>query len=298
MTDADGAGPVFSDDELVGICVQKATTEDRVGEVMPASIIHTFLAGRGTARPAAALARHRHPEHGESRLREVYGLADDRRGVLVIDVDHGGSADGVLARGDVIVAIDGIAATANGAIAYAEVDRTGSTRSWETITSAIGSPSRSCAMCGTRSSSSSVRGAPLVPRTHYDQQAGPPCLGAASCSAADARLPHDVGHVVERAPKEFLDACYRGRRTPERHELVMLSQILTDPVDFAELADTLEGATGLARIETTSGGILVMHAGDVGAATLRILDSYQIPRARSRSPQQRSTSALTTSVSL
>jgi hypothetical protein len=105
-----------------------------------------------------------------------------------------------------------------------------------------------------------------------------------------------------KGPKEFLDLYYRGRRMPDRREVVILSQIFSDevntgyahlynesivrigdqvPRDFIDFADTLEQAIGLVRIETSSGGVIILHADDARRATPRILARYQIPRARS-----------------
>jgi hypothetical protein len=50
------------------------------------------------------------------------------------------------------------------------------------------------------------------------------------------------------------------------------------PRDFADFASTLERATGLVRIETTSGGIAILHADDVRRAMPRICARYQIPQ--------------------
>ena len=304
MDEAQGAGPVFSDDELVGICVQKVNAEDRVGEVVPASIIQTFLAGVQAERPprVPSLGITTQNTHNP-RLRELCRLPDDGRGVLVIDVDHGGSADGVLARGDVIVAIDGIAVTANGTIAYAEVP-----------------PHRFDAIVGEHHLGDRIAvdifrdGArrtvelelrawlPLVPRTHYDRCPDYLVWGGLVFQPLTRDYLTTWSTWWNEAPKEFLDAYYRGRRTPERHELVVLTQILADamntgyghlyneaiaavngqvPRDFAAFVETLEHATGLVRIETTSGGVIAMHAADIRAAMPRILETYQIPAARS-----------------
>ena len=54
------------------------------------------------------------------------------------------------------------------------------------------------------------------------------------------------------------------------------------PRDFADFAGTVERATGLVRIETSSGGIAILHTDDVRRAMPRILARYQIPRASSR----------------
>lgn len=53
---------------------------------------------------------------------------------------------------------------------------------------------------------------------------------------------------------------------------------------FADFASTLERATGLVRIGTSSGGLALLHTDDVRRATPRILARYQIPRSSSLTP--------------
>jgi S1-C subfamily serine protease len=306
MTESAGAGPVFDDDRLVGICVQKVTDENRIGEVVPPPIITAFLAGVRDGKPPRIPGLGITTQNTQNaRLRQQLQLADDYRGVLVIQVEVDGSADGVLACGDVLVAIDDIPIASDGTISYAETP-----------------PHRYDAIVGEhhvgdRISVELVRdGArrrvelalrdwtPLVPRSRYERVTDYLVWGGLVFQPLTRDYLTTWDEWWNKAPKEFLDHYYRGMRTAERHEVVIVSTILDDdvntgyahlynesitrvngrlPRDFADFAATLESATGLVRLETSSGGVVVMHTNDVRAATPAILERYQIPRARSYS---------------
>ena len=80
------------------------------------------------------------------------------------------------------------------------------------------------------------------------------------------------------APKELLTAHYLGRRTPERHELIVLTEVLEGPMttgydayvnetvvrvegavprDLSELAQLLDAASGTVALEMSSGALIV-----------------------------------------
>jgi hypothetical protein len=98
-----------------------------------------------------------------------------------------------------------------------------------------------------------------------------------------------------------LNYYYLGYRTPEQHEVVILTQILADeinvgyshlyneaiatlngkaPLDMVDFVQRLTEARGVVEITTTSGGMIMMDADEVRKATARILTRYHIPRDR------------------
>ena len=104
-----------------------------------------------------------------------------------------------------------------------------------------------------------------------------------------------------KAPKEFLNYYYLGYRTPQQHEVVILTQILADeinvgyahlyneaiatlnghqPLDMVDFVKALSSAHGVVEITTTSGGMIMLDADEVRKATARILARYHIPRDR------------------
>ena len=91
-------GPVFGNGKVVGIAFQKLTGVDNIGEMVPPPIIRAFLdgvdAGQAPEIPALGITTQ---NLENPLLRRQLGLADDERGVVVLHVDYGGSADGILA---------------------------------------------------------------------------------------------------------------------------------------------------------------------------------------------------------
>ena len=102
-------GPVLRGDKVVGVAFQGLMEANSTGYMIPMPVIKRFLKdvedGRydhyvdlaATFMPLINPAMRRH-----------YNLPDDAMGALVADVVRGGSSDGVLQPGDVVLAINGL----------------------------------------------------------------------------------------------------------------------------------------------------------------------------------------------
>jgi S1-C subfamily serine protease len=119
-------GPVFMNDELIGIAFQSYKQKDleKSGYVVPIPIIrHLFEdLDDGEITGVPDLGIYWQKIENES-LRDHVGLTGARTGVLVTRVVHGSSADGVLAEGDVLTAIDGTPVASDGSIPLRTHDR-------------------------------------------------------------------------------------------------------------------------------------------------------------------------------
>ncbi len=119
-------GPVFMNDELIGIAFQSYKQKDleKAGYVVPIPIIrHLFEDlddGQITGVPDLGVYWQKIENHS---LRDYAGLTGAQTGVLVTRVVHGSSADGVLAEGDVLTAIDGTPVACDGSIPLRTHDR-------------------------------------------------------------------------------------------------------------------------------------------------------------------------------
>ena len=118
-------GPVFMNDELIGIAFQSYKQKDleKAGYVVPISIIRHLFEDLedGEITGVPDLGIYWQKIENES-LRDYAGLGT-RTGVLVTRVVHGSSADGVLAEGDVLTAIDGTPVASDGSIPLRTHDR-------------------------------------------------------------------------------------------------------------------------------------------------------------------------------
>src|SRR6185369_9731345 len=296
-------GPVFGGGHVVGIAFQKLTGVDNIGEMVPPPIIRAFLdgveAGRRPEIPALGITTQ---NLENSLLRKQLGLADHERGVAVLHVDYSGSADGILEPRDVITAIDGLPIANNGTVQHMGHTRTrydvvlGHRYIGDRVELQIkrNGVARTVAL--------ELRPwMPLVPRARYDQ---PPAYFVYGGLVFQTLTRDDLttgDKWWNKAPKEFLNYYYLGFRSEEQHEVVILTQILSDdinvgyqhlyneavakldgvaPRDMEDFVSRLSAARGVVEIQTTSGGIIMLDTDEVRKATPKILARYHIPRDR------------------
>jgi S1-C subfamily serine protease len=296
-------GPVFGDDKVVGIAFQKLTGVDNIGEMVPPPIIRAFLDGvKQGKRPEIPALGITTQNLENPLLRKHLGLGDGERGVAVLHVDFGGSADGILEPRDVITSIDGLQIANNGTVQYMGRFRTrydvvlGYKYVGDRITLAIkrnGQPKTVEVEL--------AKWMPLVARSRYDLPPQYFVYGGLVFQTLTRDYLTTWDKWWNKAPKEFLNYYYLGFRTAQQHEVVILTQILADeinvgyahlyneavatlngkaPLDMIDFVQQLSSAHGVVEITTTSGGMIMLDADEVRKATPRILARYHIPRDR------------------
>jgi S1-C subfamily serine protease len=296
-------GPVFGDGKVVGIAFQKLTGVDNIGEMVPPPIIRAFLDGVEKGKRPDIPALGITTQNLENPLlRRQLGLGDHEHGVVVLHVDHGGSADGVLEPRDVITRIDGHPIANNGTVQYMGRHRT----RYDVVLGHryIGDTMKLDIKREGRTKHVEVelkRWTPLVPRSRYDEPPQYFVYGGLVFQQLTRDYLTTWDKWWNKAPKEFLNYYYLGFRTAQQHEVVILTQILADeinvgyahlyneavatinghaPLDMVEFVQALSSARGVVEITTTSGGIIMLDADEVRKATPRILARYHIPRDR------------------
>ncbi|MDX2090025.1 MAG: serine protease [Kofleriaceae bacterium] len=296
-------GPVFGDGKVVGIAFQKLTGVDNIGEMVPPPLIRAFLdgvqAGKRPEIPALGITTQ---NLENPLLRRQLGLNPSERGVVVLHVDYGGSAWGVLEERDVITAIDGLPIANNGTVQYDGHYRTrydvvlGHRYIGDRIELAI----KRAGIARTVELELKPW-QPLVPRARYDQAPAYFVYAGMVFQTLTRDYLTTWDKWWNKAPKEFLNYYYLGFRTPEQNEIVVLTQILADeinvgyghlyneavakidghvPRDMEDFVARLSSAQGVVEIQTTSGGIIMLDTDEVRKATPRILTRYHIPRDR------------------
>ena len=119
-------GPVFMNDELIGIAFQSYKQKDleKSGYVVPIPVIrHLFEdLDDGEITGVPDLGVYWQKIENDS-LRAYVGLTGPKTGVLITRVVHGSSADGLLAEGDVLTAIDGTPVASDGSVPLRTHDR-------------------------------------------------------------------------------------------------------------------------------------------------------------------------------
>jgi len=298
-------GPVFDQREhkVVGIAFQKLTGVDNIGEMVPPPIIRAFLDGVTKGKRPEIPALGITTQNLENPLlRKQLGLADGERGVVVLHIDHGGSADGVLQPRDVITTIDGLPIANNGTVQFMGKHRT----RYDVVLGYryIGDKVKLDIKRAGKPKTVELTLAkwmPLVPRSRYDEPPKYFVYGGLVFQQLTRDYLTTWDKWWNKAPKEFLNYYYLGYRTAEHHEVVILTQILADeinigyshlyneavatlngrtPLDMDDFVEQLSNARGVVEITTTSGGMIMLDADEVRKATPRILARYHIPRDR------------------
>lgn len=297
-------GPVFRGDRVVGIAFQKLTNADNIGELVPAPLIRRFLDGASQGRPLDVPGLGITTQNLENPLlRRELGMKADDTGVLITSVQEGGSASSSLQAGDALLEVDGSPISNNGTIRYREKFRTrfdvvlGHYYVGDRLPLTI---LRKGEKHATRLTLRQAKW--LVPRAQYDRVPTYFVYGGLVFQPLTRNFLYTWEKWRNRAPKEFLYEYYLGRRTKQRQEVVVLSQILADELtvgyghlyhegvaevcgkrvrDMRDLVERLDGARGAVEVKTTSGGVVMLDAKAARKANPRILTRYNIPRDRS-----------------
>ncbi len=304
INQGNSGGPVFHDGRIGGIAFQKLSGADNIGEMVPAPIIRTFLdgisAGKSPRMPGLGVVTQ---SLENPLLRRQFGLTPEESGVVVLDVDHGGSASGVLEPRDALLAIDGHDIANNGTVRYLERYRT----RYDVVLGHHYVGDRfplTIKRDGVRMEVA-VTLQPmeyLVPRAQYDVEPSYFIYGGLVFQPLTRDFLATWAKWWNKAPKEFLNYYYVGTRTPERRQVVVLSQILSDeinvgyeslyneavvsidgvkPRDMNDFVSRLDAASGVVEIATSGPGLIVLDTDVVEAAEARILQRYHIVADRS-----------------
>ena len=112
-------GPVIQDGKVVGVAFQgfRGDVAQNVGYMIPTPVVARFLkdVADGTYDRYVDLALNYETLFNPA-ARKALGLPDDNRGVLVSSVYPGGSSDGIVQSGDVLLSIDGLEISSDGTI--------------------------------------------------------------------------------------------------------------------------------------------------------------------------------------
>jgi S1-C subfamily serine protease len=304
INEGNSGGPVFRKGKVAGIAFQKMVGVDNIGEMVPAPVIRTFLDGvaRGKA-PAIPGLGVIVQSLENPLLRRQSGLGDDQTGVLVVAVEQGCSAWGVLEPGDALLAIDGLPIANNGTVRYRERYRTrydvvlGHYFVGDTLDVVVMRKGRQMALTLTLQP---LRH--LVPRAQYDCEPSFFIYGGLVFQTLTRDFLATWDKWWNKAPKEFLYHYFAGTRTEERQEIVILTQVLGDeinigyehnynesivtvngrvPRDMVDFVHMLDSARGVLELRTSGPGVIILDAEQTRAINHRILERYHIARDRS-----------------
>ncbi len=304
INSGNSGGPVFGGDKVVGIAFQTLSGGENIGQMVPTPLLRAFIDGAPLGRAPDVPTLGIVTQNLENPLlHRQLGLGPQQGGVLVVRVEHGGSADGVLRPRDVLRSIDGMPLANNGTVRYLGRHRT---RFEAALTGKfVGDP---LPMSITREGVElevvaelrpRVR---LVPRPVFEVPPAYFVYGGFVFQPLSEDFLATWNEWWNKAPKEFLYLYYYGTRTAARRQVVVITQVLADeinvgyghlhtesvvmldghvPIDMTDFVQRLSAARGIVEILTSTGAVIMLDSEAVRAATPRILARYHIPRDRS-----------------
>ncbi len=300
INSGNSGGPVFKDGLVIGVAFQTLTGAENIGELVPASLIRWFLSGVESGRAQTIPGIGITTQNLENPyLRSRLGMGDAESGVLVLSVEYGGSAWGVIQEGDALLSIAGHPIANNGSIRYLDRIRT----SYTVLLgdAYVGDTMEVTVLRGGERISLTMTLQPvvhLVPPKRYDYVPEHFIYGGLVFQSLSRDFLGTWSKWRYRAPPELVHYYFSGIRTPERTDIVVLTQVLADevnvgyqhlhseavvsingqrPTGLVDFIARLRAATGTVELRMSSNGLIVLDAEEVRRANDRILTRYRIP---------------------
>lgn len=125
LNSGSSGGPAFVDDKICGIAMQTLEDAENASYLVPVEILRHFLVdvedGRYDGFPFDGIYTQETENEG---MRKMYGISEDKTGVLVSIVIPGSPADGKIMPGDVLLSIDGHDIANDGTVEFRPRERT------------------------------------------------------------------------------------------------------------------------------------------------------------------------------
>lgn len=304
INEGNSGGPVFHDSKVIGIAFQTLRDAEAIGEMVPVSLIKRFLHGIKTGRsPEVPSLSLRSQSLENPMLKRASGLGSAHTGVLIRHTEFGGTADGVLKAGDVLLQIAGYKIEDNGTIRYEDRIRT----RYDVVMSDYyvddQIPVRIMRGGKEQELGLVLRGKQhLVERSRYEEEPRYFVYGGLVFQPLTRNYLETWNRWWDKAPPEFLTQYYAGLRTERRREVVVLTQILADDLtvgyedhsnetvlgvngepaqDMDDFVRRIEASGAVCEFETSCGARLLLETDAVREAGPRILERYRISADRS-----------------
>jgi S1-C subfamily serine protease len=300
-------GPALSGGKIAGIATQVLSEAENVGYIVPTPIIQHFLAdvADGSFDGFPLLGVDIQPVDNAA-LRAFLRLSATAVGALVYRIDHGSPAWGKLLPGDVIVSLDGVGIEEDLAAPVAGLGRVHF--SHLVRMRQMGDTMRVDLYRDGQPRTEEVvlePWKPLVPNMYHF--ARPPYLMFGGLVFQP--LTPEYFSLYETAPANLIPyLADENVATPERREVIVLSQVLAHPVnrgytrihdaivaevegnaprDLEHLVQLVEAAAGpWLEIRTESGMRLVLDLARAKAATAGIMETYGLAADRYLAPSR------------
>jgi len=321
INSGNSGGPVLSQTTggLVGVAFQgyAGSSVENQGHMVPAPVVDRFLRG-WEADKDAARKEPRLPSLGvhlqllnSPSLRKYLKMRDEHTGVMVTHVEHGSSAEGTLRTGDVLMEVDGVKLANDGSSVFL-----GQRLAMVAILQArfIGDEVPVKLLRDGKETEvvvtlKSLR--QLVPRGQYDTRPPFVLVGGLLFQPLSLEYLQSWGGDLKDAPTHLVEEYYDGVSGPDKKEVVVLSQVLSDDVNVGFTFDSVgldyvasvngqpvadmeafvealrlgvHGPDEFITLEVTRGNVrnvVVLEASKLKEADELIQERYQIPTRHS-----------------
>ncbi len=297
-------GPVFRSGKVVGIAFQGLNEADGIGEMVPPPLIKNFLKGiKKTPRMPLPTLGVASQNLENPVLRSRLGMGKNDSGVLVLKVEYGSSCWGILQADDTILKIAGSKIANNSTVSYRDMHRTrfdvilGEKQVGDKLSMQILRAGKKMTV-----SVDLKAKVELVPRAQYDVEPSYFIFAGLVFQVLCRDYLATWDTWWEKAPKEFLHTYYSGGRSTQKHETIILSQILADQInvgyesfysesvvsvngkklkDLKHMVELIESSKDLVEIRTSSNALIIIDLKEAHGCRDEILSRYRIERDRS-----------------
>jgi S1-C subfamily serine protease len=323
INSGNSGGPVLSQTTggLVGVAFQgyAGSSVENQGHMVPAPVVDRFLRGWENETKDAELKKSPTlPSLGvhlqllnSPSLRKFLKMKETHSGVMVTHVEHGSSAEGTLRVGDVLMEVDGVSLANDGSVVFL-----GQRLAMVAILQArfIGDKVPVLMLRDGKEITVDVTLKALrqlVPRGQYDVRPPFVLVGGLIFQPLSLEYLQSWGGDLKDAPTHLVGEYYDGISGPDKKEVVVLSQVLSDDInvgftfdsvgldyvasvngepvaDMAAFVEALRvgvhGSEEFITLEVTRGNVknvVVLEVAKLKQADELIQERYQIPKRHS-----------------
>jgi len=302
-------GPAIVDGKVIGVAMQSRTQAENIGYVVPVPVIRHFFQdiedGVYDGFPSAGLA---FQNISNPAITDMYSIAEEQTGVLVIGTAFGSPAAQVLEEGDVILELDGFTIAGDGTVQIASGIRTTldylitRRQVGETVTMLIVRDGREITLEMTLEET--FEDLCLVPHKEYDRLPRYYIYGGLVFEPLSLNYLESWGSEWYNNALDYLSMPYRYNnwRTEDRSRIVIITYVLPSEVNtgyqsvrneivssvdgesvsgFHHLIELLESAEGeFVTLRTNLGNMIILDRLEALAANDEIMARYGITTDR------------------
>lgn len=221
-------GPVIKDGKLVGVAFESIHGAENIGYTVPPLIINHFLEDvKDRKYDGFPLLGVRFQKLENDSYRKYLGMNKNQTGVVVTRIIYGSSAWGIIRKGDVVLAIDGIDIADNGTVLFGKRERVDF--SYVLSTKYVGDTIKMKILRGKKIKNLSMvlkQKIDIISKCEYDVK--PTYYIWGGFIFTNLTYNYLKTWDLNGAPSSLVNHFIYDIRTPERQEVILLQYVLAD----------------------------------------------------------------------